>query len=333
MTKQPAMHTYHRLSIAPMMAYTDRHYRYMMRLLTKRCLLYTEMVVASTITHNLNSGFLNRILAFDPCEHPIAIQLGGDDPATLRVAARVAEDMGYDEINLNVGCPSDRVQKGRFGACLMKEPERVAQVLAAMQAEVSVPVTVKHRLGVDDLDRYQDLTHFVDTVAANSDTRTFIVHARKAWLKGLSPAQNRSVPPLKYDFVHQLKVDFPALDIIVNGGIQDLEQAQNHLRHVDGVMIGRAAYYQPEMFSRADSLIFGEARAPTLTTADLLTAMDNYAHRQVAGGIKLSFIAKHLVGLFKNRPGARIWRQQITRLVQDKPKDFDLAEIYRSVFA
>ncbi len=325
------MQPYHRLSIAPMMAYTDRHFRYLVRQYTRRSLLYTEMVVASTITHNLESGLLDRVLAFDPLEHPIAVQLGGDQPKDLQVAARVCEQRGFDEINLNVGCPSDRVQKGAFGVCLMKEPAHVAELMAAMKEVVRIPVTIKHRIGVDDVDDYDSLAHFVATVAA-AGVDVFAVHARKAWLKGLSPAQNRNVPPLKYDFVYRLKQDFPHLSIILNGGVMDLHESSQHLARVDGVMIGRAAYHQPEMFADADQLIFGtEAQAPP-SPAQILRVMDDYLHREIERGGRLSFVAKHLVGLFKNRPHSRLWRQKITELIQQKPKDFSLARIYAETF-
>ena len=314
-----------------MMSYTDRHYRYMMRLLTQRSLLYTEMVVGSTITHNLGDRRLDRALAFDEVEHPIAVQLGGDDPQTMRISARVCEDYGYDEINLNVGCPSDRVQRGRFGACLMREPERVAEVLAAMRDEVSIPVTVKHRIGVDDEDSYEHLYRFVDMVS-KAGTDVFIVHARKAWLNGLSPAQNRSAPPLLYDFVYRMKQDFPHLTVVINGGILTLAEVKDHLRHVDGVMLGRAAYNQPQMFVSADEQIFGEEARPAMADLELIEAMNTYAHQRIAAGDKLSFIVKHLVGLFKNRPNSRKWRQNITHLIQKKPDTFDLGQIYRETF-
>jgi len=313
-----------------MMSYTDRHYRYMMRLLTKESLLYTEMVVGSTITHNLNNN-LERFLGFHPVEHPIAVQLGGDDPETLKIASRVCEDFGYDEINLNVGCPSDRVQKGRFGACLMKEPERVAEVLSAMRDQVKIPVTVKHRIGVDDQDSYEELARFVEIVS-KAGTLNFSVHARKAWLKGLSPAQNRSVPPLNYNFVYQLKKDFPQLEIIVNGGIMDLDETMKHLEHLDGVMIGRAAYHQPEMFAEADERIFGAPPKERPTPLEIVEEMDAYIHQQVEKGHKFSFLVKHLVGLFKNRPNSRKWRQTMSKMVQNKPEKFSLPSVYRDVF-
>ncbi len=326
------MSAWHRLSIAPMMAYTDRHFRYMMRLFTKRSLLYTEMVVGTTITRNRPESF-HRVLAFDPVEHPIAVQLGGDDPNTIAAAARVCADYGYDEINLNIGCPSDRVQKGRFGACLMKEPERVAEMVAAARAAVAIPVTVKHRIGVDDLDSYEHMAHFVDIVSRLGGASIFAVHARKAWLQGLSPAQNRSVPPLNYEAVYRLKRDFPQLTIVINGGIDTLDSALEHLRHLDGAMIGRAAYQQPEHFQQADTLIFGEPACAPLAPEALLDAMSAYAHQRIADGERLSFVAKHLVGLFKSRRNARLWRQAISELVQENPKTFDLAKIYRNIFA
>ena len=321
----------HRLSVAPMMSYTDRHFRFMMRLFTRRTLLYTEMVVGTTITHNRGNEILDRVLGFDPIEHPIAVQLGGDDPAVLTDSARVCEDRGYDEINLNVGCPSDRVQKGRFGACLMKEPERVAECVAAMRAAVDVPVTVKHRIGVDDLDDYTDLHRFV-SIVSQSGCEVFIAHARKAWLQGLSPAQNRSIPPLRYGDIYRLKQDFPHLAIVLNGGITTLPEVHEHLARVDGVMIGRAAYHQPELFSEVDHAIFDEAPRPVPNHETILAEITAYIHREVAGGAPISLAAKHLVGLFKNRPGARRWRRQISRLVQTKPSHLDLVAVYRNAF-
>lgn len=323
------MRAYHRLSIAPMMQYTDRHYRYMMRLFTRHTLLYTEMVVGTTITHNLDR--LERFLGYNPVEHPLAVQLGGDDPAVLKEAARACEDYGYDEINLNVGCPSDRVQKGRFGVCLMQDPERVAEVVAAMRSVVKIPVTVKHRIGVDNDDSYEFMARFVDIVR-QSGCDLFIVHARKAWLKGLSPAQNRNVPPLRYPDVYKLKQEFPELSIIINGGVENLDQVEAHLEHCDGVMIGRAAYHQPQLFEAADTRIFGAPESEPPATEAILEAVTAYTHDQLARGVKLSFVAKHLVGLFKNRPGSRIWRQRISQLIQRNPAQFDFAAIYREAF-
>ena len=314
-----------------MMAYTDRHFRYMARLFSKRTLLYTEMVVAETIHHNRHSSFLQKILQFHPSEHPLAVQLGGDNPCRLREAARICEDHGYDEVNLNVGCPSDRVQKGRFGACLMKEPQRVAEILGEMRAAVSIPVTVKHRLGVDDLDQYEALAGFIETVA-QSGVDTFIIHARKAWLKGLSPAQNRNVPPLRYEWVHRIKQDFPHLSIITNGGIHSMAEALTQLEHVDGVMIGRAAYHQPQILAEADTIVFGEAPEPALSSEALIEAMQAYVCDELQHGTKLSFTLKHLVGLFKCRPNSRKWRQAISKLVQEKPTRIDLLALYRNIF-
>ncbi len=325
------MEPYHRLSIAPMMSYTDRHFRYLMRLFTKEALLYTEMVVGTTIIYNLESSFLERILGFEELEHPISVQLGGDDARILETAARFCEDRGYDEINLNVGCPSDRVQKGRFGACLMKDAEQVAALMEAMHKAVRIPVTVKHRLGVDELDDYEHLAHFVSTVAARG-IRIFIVHARKAWLKGLNPAQNRTVPPLDYRKVYRLKHDFPHLSIIINGGIQSPNEVTEHLRHVDGTMIGRAAYHQPELFARVDSFIFGRPPVPALSPLALIEQMDEYVHHQREAGTKISFTIKHLTGLFKNRPGSRLWRRKMSQLIQENPRHFNLAEIYKDTF-
>lgn len=325
------MRDYHRLSVAPMMSYTDRHFRYLVRQFTKRTLLYTEMVVGTTITYNRKREFLDRILGFDPIEHPIAVQLGGDDPNVLRQAAKVCEDYGYDEVNLNIGCPSDKVQKGRFGACLMTDPARVAELVAAIRADVKIPVTVKHRLGVDDHDDYAFMHRFVDVVR-QAGCEIFIAHARKAILKGLSPAQNRSVPPLRYDRIYQLKQDFPQLAIIINGGIQDLTEVVDHLEHVDGAMLGRAAYQHPDLFDFADALVFGEPTRPATDQAQVLAEMNAYIQRQVRGGSRLSFTAKHLVGLFKGQPNARLWRQRITRLIQENPSSFDLTRIYRDVF-
>jgi tRNA-dihydrouridine synthase A len=291
------------LSVAPMMDRTDRHFRYFLRLLTRHTLLYTEMVTMQAVLR----GDRARHLDFDPSEHPIALQLGGDDPQALAECARIAVDWGYDEVNLNVGCPSDRVQKGSFGVCLMKRPERVAECVAAMQAVVDVPVTVKHRIGVDDLDAYEDMLHFVDRVAEAGCVR-FTVHARKAWLKGLSPKQNRNVPPLRYADVHRLKTERPHLEIEINGGIRDLDVTQDQLAHVDAVMIGRAAYDDPWLFSAADARIFG-APAQTLSRHDAARAMIDYAAQRQAAGDRVHHVVRHLHGLFQGVPGARKWRQ------------------------
>jgi tRNA-dihydrouridine synthase A len=291
-----------------MMECTDRHERYFLRLLTKRTLLYTEMVPTGAIVH----GDRERFLGFDPFEHPVALQVGGSDPGDLETCARAAEDFGYDEINLNVGCPSNRVQSGRFGACLMAEPEVVAAGVAAMRRVTSLPVTVKTRIGIDDQDTYEDLTAFVQTVA-DSGCGTFIIHARKAWLKGLSPKENREVPPLRYDVVSQLKKDFPALEVIVNGGIRSLQHARDFLAELDGVMIGREAYENPYMLVHADREIFGEADDGDLPgRRDVLDRYLPYIERRLRDGDRLTAITRHLMGLFQGLPGARQWRRYLS---------------------
>lgn len=295
------------LSVAPMMKCTDRHYRYFMRRITRHTLLYTEMVTTGAILrgHRLDA------LQFHADEHPLALQLGGDDPAALAACARIAEDLGYDEVDLNVGCPSDRVQNGRFGAALMAQPERVAECVSAMRAAVAIPVTVKHRVGVDDLDSYEDLVRFVSTVASAGCDR-FIVHARKAWLKGLSPRENRTIPPLRYDDVYRLKRDLPELDIEINGGVRSLASAAEHLQHVDAVMIGRAAYDEPWIFADADRVIFGDAAAPTPSRREVVLQMADYAAEQIAAGERLHRITRHMLGLFSGVPGARRYKRHLS---------------------
>ncbi|MGA7801184.1 MAG: tRNA dihydrouridine(20/20a) synthase DusA, partial [Gammaproteobacteria bacterium] len=288
-----------------MMDWTDRHCRYFLRLISRHTWLYTEMVTSGAVLH----GDRERLLGFDPCEHPVALQLGGSEPAELAEAARISAAFGYDEINLNVGCPSDRVQSGRFGACLMVEPERVARSVAAMAAAVTVPVTVKTRIGVDEHDSYESLYGFVDAVAA-AGCRTLIVHARKAWLQGLSPKENREVPPLRYDVVYRLKADFPDLEIVVNGGVHGLDEAQHHLRHVDGVMIGRQAYHNPYLLAAADGRIFGDtAQAPSREA--VAAALLPYVEEQLALGVPLQRVTRHILGLFQGVPGARAWRRHL----------------------
>jgi tRNA-dihydrouridine synthase A len=294
------------LSVAPMMDRTDRHFRYFMRQITRRTLLYTEMVTAPAILH----GDRDRLLGFSPEETPLALQIGGDQPQELAQCARIAEDMGYDEINLNVGCPSDRVQNGNFGACLMAQPQRVADGVAAMIAAVRIPVTVKHRIGIDDRDRYEDMVNFVETVSAAGCQR-FTVHARKAWLQGLSPKENRDVPPLRYEDVYRLKQDFPHLFIEINGGIKTLEQAQAHLQTVDAVMIGRAAYDDPYLFAAADGDIYGETSSP-LTRHEVAEAMLPYIEAWTRQGLKLNKITRHMLQLFAGQPGSRAWRRHLT---------------------
>ncbi|MGE0846262.1 MAG: tRNA dihydrouridine(20/20a) synthase DusA [Flavobacteriaceae bacterium] len=296
----------HRFSVAPMMDWTDRHCRAFHRRLTRHALLYTEMVTTGAVIH----GDRERLIGFDGAEHPVALQLGGSEPAELAEAARIGEAFGYDEINLNVGCPSDRVQSGRFGACLMAEPELVARCVSAMRAAVSVPVTVKCRIGIDDSDPERGLDRFVDTVAA-AGCGTFVVHARKAWLKGLSPKENRDVPPLDYDRVHRLKDRRGDLAIVINGGIETLEAAASHLPHLDGAMLGRAAYRNPALLMEVDPLFFG-APAPAAGLAEAVAAHMSYVETALSRGVRLSAIIRPMVGLFQGVPGARRWRQILT---------------------
>ena len=286
-----------------MMDRTDRHFRYFVRLLSKRTLLYTEMVTASALLY----GDRERLLAFHPAERPLALQLGGSDPAALATCAAMADTAGFDEINLNVGCPSDRVQNGRFGACLMAEPEVVAASVAAMKAATNCPVTVKTRIGIDERDSYEELLAFVDTVA-EAGCRTFIVHARKAWLKGLSPKENRELPPLRYDVVSRLKADRPTLEIVLNGGIETLDQARAQLGTFDGVMIGRAAYRDPFMFARADQDIFMESSGP-ITRQACIERWLPYVEGELRAGTPLYAMVRHALGLFHGAPGGRRWRR------------------------
>jgi tRNA-dihydrouridine synthase A len=294
-----------RLSVAPMMDWTDRHCRAFHRVLSVCTHLYTEMVTTGAVLH----GDRERLLGFDSSEHTVALQLGGSDPADLAQAARIGADYGYDEINLNVGCPSDRVQSGRFGACLMREPELVAECMSAMAAVVDVPVTVKCRIGVDDQDPEASLFTLVDQCAKVGVT-TFVVHARKALLKGLSPKENRDVPPLNYPLVYRLKAQHPELTIAINGGVGSLEEAVAHLDHVDGVMIGRAAYHTPGILGQADQVIFGvgEPRDPY----EAIEAYKPYLSRQLAQGVHLAHMTRHMLGLFHGQPGARTWRRILT---------------------
>jgi tRNA-dihydrouridine synthase A len=293
-----------RFSIAPMMDWTDTHCRVLHRLLTARALLYTEMVTAEAILH----GDKARLLGFDASEHPVALQLGGSEPARLAEAARIAEGFGYDEVNLNVGCPSDRVQSGRFGACLMREPVLVAACVAAMRTAVQIPVTVKCRIGVDDQDPENALRELIRG-CAEAGVTSFAVHARKAWLEGLSPKENRNLPPLDYDLVARVKAENPALEIILNGGIETLDQAVTHLARFDGVMLGRAAYQNPAMLTEVDARFFGDA-ARNLDTA--LESWCDYVERKLAQGVRLHAMTKHMLGLFNGRPGARGFRRHLS---------------------
>ena len=293
-----------RLSVAPMMDWTDRHDRYFLRLISPNALLYTEMVTTGALIH----GDYKRFLEFDPFEHPVALQLGGSDPEQLAHCARLGEAFGYDEINLNVGCPSDRVQSGRFGACLMLEPKLVADCVAAMCAEVKIPVTVKCRIGVDENDSYEEFTRFVKTVSA-AGCSVFIVHARKAWLNGLSPKQNREIPPLRYDVVKQLKQDYPNLTIILNGGIKNTLEVQNHLEWADGVMIGREAYSNPYFLAEIEKSVFS---TEPLSRDAVIEAFIPYVERQLKNQLKLSNLTRHILGLFHGEKGARIWRRYLS---------------------
>jgi tRNA-dihydrouridine synthase A len=288
-----------------MMDWTDRHCRRLHRVLTRRARLYTEMLTAEAVIH----GDRGRLLGFDPAEHPVALQLGGSDPAKLAMAARIGEDLGYDEINLNVGCPSDRVQSGRFGACLMTEPDLVADCMAKIRAAVRVPATVKQRIGVDDQAPEAALFGLVDACAAAGVT-VFIVHARKAWLKGLSPKENRELPPLDYPLVRQLKRARPKLTVVINGGIASLDEAEAHLAHVDGVMLGRAAYHSPALLGAADRRLFNEG--PDVGPMDAVAAYLPYVRSELARGTRLAAMTRHMLGLWQGRPGARAWRRILT---------------------
>jgi len=298
-------HRAHRFCIAPMMDWTDRHCRFFHRLLTRRALIYTEMITTGAVLH----GDRARLLAFDPAEHPVAVQLGGSDPEALAECARICADAGFDEINLNVGCPSDRVQEGRFGACLMAEPALVAEGVAAMKAAVRIPVTVKCRIGIDEQDPEASLDAFTRAVAAEG-ADALIVHARKAWLDGLSPKENRDIPPLDYDRVYRLKRANPHLEIAINGGIPGVAAAADHLAHVDGVMMGRAAYQDPWRLLTVDPELFG-APAPFSKPKEAALALVPYIEREVARGARLHAITRHLVGLFHAVPGARAFRRHL----------------------
>ncbi len=298
------------LSVAPMMDRTDRHFRYFMRQITRRTLLYTEMVTSAAILH----GDRDKLLGFSAIEKPLVLQVGGDQPMELATVAQIAQDWGYDEINLNVGCPSSRVQEGHFGACLMAQPERVAEAIATMQQAVKIPVTVKHRIGIDDRDRYEDLVNFVEIVSQQGGCQRFSVHARKAWLKGLSPKENRTIPPLRYPDVHRLKQDFPHLLIEINGGFTNLSQVQQQLQQVDGVMIGRAAYDNPYLFAIADREIFAEETTP-LTRHQVVEAMFPYIEDCLSRGIRLNSITRHLLQLFAGQPGTKAWKRHISENV------------------
>ncbi len=296
--------------VAPMMAYTDRHFRALLRIISQQSVLYTEMLTASAIIH----GDQNYLLNFSKQEHPVALQLGGSDPALLAQAAKIGEAWGYDEINLNVGCPSDRVQKGCFGVALMKQADLVATIFTAMQNTVQIPVTIKTRLGVDEFDSDEFLYDFIGKIRA-AGCKVFMMHARKAWLKGLSPKENRDVPPLCYERVYKLKQLFPDLEIIINGGIEDLASCEQHLKLVDGVMLGRAVCSNPFLLSEVDSLFYGSNRV--MTRKKVISEYLPYILKEYAQGVPMQHMTRHLIGLFQGQPGARQWRRLLSSNTQD----------------
>ncbi|PCD85420.1 tRNA dihydrouridine(20/20a) synthase DusA [Vibrio mediterranei] len=318
--EETSKYTANRLSVAPMLDWTDRHCRYFHRLLSSQTLLYTEMVTTGAIIHGKGD-----FLAYNEEEHPVALQLGGSNPADLATCAKLAAERGYDEINLNVGCPSDRVQNGRFGACLMAEPELVAECVAAMKEVVDVPVTVKTRIGIDDQDSYEFLTRFVSLVSEKVGCEQFTIHARKAWLSGLSPKENREIPPLDYPRAYQIKKDFPHLQIAVNGGVKTLEESLEHLKHLDGVMIGREAYQNPYILAQVDQLIFG-LDTPVKKRKQVVEEMYPYIERQLANGSYLGHISRHMIGLFQAMPGARQWRRYISENAHKKGAGIEVLE-------
>ncbi len=295
-----------RFSVAPMLDWTDRHCRYFHRLLSENALLYTEMVTTGAIIHGKGD-----FLTFNEEENPVALQLGGSNPVDLAHCAKLAQERGYDEINLNVGCPSDRVQNGRFGACLMGEADLVALCVSSMREVVDIPVTVKTRIGIDEQDSYQFLVDFIGTVNEKSGCDNFTVHARKAWLKGLSPKENREIPPLDYPRVYQLKRDFPNIIMAINGGIKTFDEMEEHLKHMDGVMVGREAYQNPYLMAEVDQRLFGSSK-PIIKRREAAEAMFPYIERQLANGSKLGHITRHMLGLFQGIPGGRQWRRYIS---------------------
>lgn len=296
----------HRFSIAPMMDWSDRHCRYLWRLISQHSRLYTEMVTTGALLHREPARFLD----YNPEEHPLALQLGGSDAGDLARCAILAEQWGYDEVNLNCGCPSDRVQNGMIGACLMAHPEKVADAYQAMQDKVDIEVTIKHRIGIDDMDDYEGMVNFIRPIAARG-CQTFIVHARKAWLKGLSPKENREVPPLEYAFVHRLKQEFPELTIVINGGIKTLDDTLMHLTKVDGVMVGREAYSNPYLLAEVDQHVFGDSHPIPSRTAIAEQYID-YCVKQMDKGSRLNHLSRHILGLYQGEPGARAFRRHIS---------------------
>ena len=314
-------------SVAPMLDWTDRHCRYFYRLMSKHALLYSEMVTTGALIYGDN----HRFLQFNPEEHPLALQLGGSNPNDLALCAKMAQDYGYNEVNLNVGCPSDRVQNGMFGACLMAQPELVAECVNAMQKVVSIPVSVKSRIGIDDKDSYEELTIFIKTVA-EAGCKTFIIHARKAWLQGLSPKENREIPPLRYDVVYQLKKDFPELEIIINGGITLMDDAVKMLDKVDGVMLGREVYQHPFILTEVDHRIFTEEKN-TKSRQQIIEGLIPYIQQQLQQGVRFNSISRHILGLFHGQPGAKSWRRYLsenaTKLGADETLLFEALKFTR----
>ena len=296
-----------RFCIAPMLDCTDRHDRYFLRLFSKRIFLYSEMITTQAILH----GDRDYLLGFDPAEHPLAVQLGGSDPQELAEVARICADYGYDEINLNVGCPSDRVQSGAFGACLMARPDRVADCVQAMKAVVDIPVTVKHRTGIDEQDSWDELVNFCRW-QIEGGVDALVIHARKAWLSGLSPKQNRDIPPLQYERVYALKQQFPATEIIINGGIKTLDECKTHLQQVDGVMLGREPYANPYLLAQVDREIFGDEGRPPPTRQQILQRFYPYLQSQLDRGMPLTHVVRHIIGLFHGQPNGRLWRRHLS---------------------
>ena len=316
-----------RLSVAPMLDWTDRHCRYFHRLLSQQTLLYTEMVTTGAILHGKGD-----FLEYNEQEHPLALQLGGSNPVDLAACAKLAGERGYDEVNLNVGCPSDRVQNGRFGACLMAEPELVADCVSAMKEVTDIPITVKTRIGIDDQDSYEFLTKFISTVSEKGGCEQFTIHARKAWLKGLSPKENREIPELNYPRVYQLKKDYGNLTISINGGTETFEQIEEHLSHVDGVMLGRAVYQNPYMLTQVDNKLFG-GPVNTMSRSDVAEAIIPYIQQQLDADPRATtwHVVRHMLGLFNGQPGARAWRRYLSENARKHPKDPQL--IYQALNA
>jgi len=317
----------HRFCVAPMMEWTDRHCRYFLRQFSSHTLLYTEMITTGALLH----GDAERFLHFNKEEQPVALQLGGSDPVELAEAARMGEQAGYQEINLNAGCPSDRVQRGKIGACLMAEPELVAECIRAMQHAVSIPVTIKCRTGINNLDSQEHLTHFVSTVA-DAGCTTFIIHARIAILEGLSPKQNREVPPLNYDRVFNIKEQFPSLEIVINGGIKTLEETETMLKKVDGVMMGREAYQNPNILSQVDQRFFG-SDTPATSQEEALSRFIDYARKEMDKGVALKHMSKHILGLFQGLPGAKRFRRHISENAHKADATIDVLETAASIMS